>query len=178
MTSSDTLVKPAETGSAARIDEQALAALDSSDLIDTIITRYHRVHVSELPELVQMSLRVEQVHKGNPAVPAGLAALLKEVLGELAMHMQKEELVLFPRLRHGGGPMVGQPIAMMMSEHEEHAAYLDRIRSLTNDLQVPADGCGTWRALYAGTRKFADDLVDHIHIENDILFPRFVGEAG
>ena len=160
-----------------RIDEAVLAACDSSELVDTIITRYHRVHVAELPELVQMAERVEQVHKGDPAVPAGLGALLKEMLGELAMHMQKEELVLFPRMRQGGWPMISQPIAMMMSEHDEHALYLDRIRSLTDNLQVPADGCGTWRALYAGVGKFADDLSDHIHIENTILFPRFLGES-
>lgn len=158
-------------------DDASLSALGSSELIDTIITRYHRTHSSELPELVRMAERVETVHAGHPAAPAGLAALLKQVLGELAMHMQKEELILFPHMRQGGRPGIGQPIMVMMAEHEEHAAFLAGIRQLTHGLQMPADGCGTWAALYAGTAKFIDDLTDHIHVENDILFPRFTAAA-
>jgi regulator of cell morphogenesis and NO signaling len=97
------------------------------------------------------------------------------MLGELTVHMQKEELILFPHMRKGGSLEIQHPIAVMMAEHEEHAAYLQTLRDLTNDLRVPDDGCATWQALYAGITKFADDLAQHIHTENNILFPRFLG---
>jgi regulator of cell morphogenesis and NO signaling len=178
-------MNPAEsptTQAAAGISTVALADLDTATLIATIVARYHRVHSQELPELIQMAERVETVHQGHAAVPAGLAALLKEMLGELTMHMQKEELILFPHMSsadagNAGGLAFQHPIAKMMAEHEEHGACLERIRKLTNDFRVPDDGCGTWRALYAGVAKFADDLVAHVHTENTILFPRFLSDG-
>jgi regulator of cell morphogenesis and NO signaling len=151
---------------------------DTASLIDTIITRYHRVHSRELPELIQLAERVEEAHRQHPSVPAGLAALLKRMLGELTVHMQKEELMLFPRMRKGSWPGIERTITERMAEHEEQAASLRALRALTHAFQVPDDGCATWRALYAGVAKFADDLVAHVHTENDILFPRFLaGEA-
>lgn len=158
------------------------ADLDTRSLIETIISRYHRVHSQELPELIQLAKRVETVHQGHATVPAGLASLLQRMLGELTTHMQKEELILFPHMSNADTGNEGRlafqhPIAKMMAEHEEHGACLERIRELTNDFRVPDDGCGTWRTLYAGVAKFADDLVAHVHTENTILFPRFLADG-
>lgn len=150
------------------------ADLDNGSLIETIITRFHRVHSKELPELIQLAERVENVHQGHVSVPAGLAVLLKTMLGELTIHMQKEELVLFPQMNKGATMPLQFPISAMMAEHQEHGAHLEEIKKLTNDLAVPDDGCMTWRALYSGLAKFMDDLIEHIHIENNILFPRFL----
>lgn len=150
------------------------ADLDTGSLIDTIITRFHRVHSKELPELIQLAERVEAVHQEHASVPAGLAALLKTMLGELTIHMQKEELVLFPQMKNGATMPLQFLISTMMAEHQEHGAHLEEIKRLTNDLVVPPDGCMTWRALYSGLTKFMDDLIEHIHIENNILFPRFL----
>ena len=77
--------------------------LDTNALIETIVTRYHRVHSQELPELIRLAKRVEAVHKEHPSAPAGLASALEHILGELTMHMQKEELILFPRCAKAGG---------------------------------------------------------------------------
>lgn len=155
------------------------ATLDTSSLIDRIITRYHRAHTRELPELIRLAERVEEVHRGHASVPAGLAALLRAMLGELTVHMQKEELILFPHMRQGAREGIGHPIAVMMSEHEAHGAHIQTLKALTGDFQVPGDGCATWRALYAGLASFEDDLIEHIHTENNILFPRFTsGDAG
>ncbi len=151
-----------------------LGDLDTPSLVDHIITRYHRVHTQELPELVTLATRVEEVHKGHPAVPAGLGALLQQMLGELAMHMQKEELMLFPRMKRGMGEGLGMPVMVMMTEHDDHAEHLRTLSDLTGGFQLPADACGSWRSLYAGVEKFADDLATHIRIENEILFPRFM----
>jgi len=152
----------------------AAPPLDTNALIETIVTRYHRVHSQELPELIRLAKRVEAVHKDHPSVPAGLASLLGRVLGELTMHMQKEELILFPAMRKGGRPSIRHPIAAMMAEHDDHGAHLQALKVLTDDMRAPEGACTTWRALYGGLGKFAEDLVEHIHLENNVLFPRFV----
>ncbi len=94
--------------------------------------------------------------------------------GELEVHMKKEELILFPMMRRGGHPMIAQPIIAMLAEHDDHAMHLRELEVLTNDFAAPEDGCPTWRALYVGTKKLVDDLMAHIHTENNILFPRFL----
>jgi len=142
-------------------------------LIDHILTRYHDVHRVQLPELIRMAHRVEAVHRANPDVPTGLGDLLEEIQQELLSHMHKEEAILFPMLKSGGNPFVGQPIGMMRAEHTDHGAALDQLNALTHDATPPTGACNTWRALYAGIAQFGDDLVNHIHIENNVLFPQF-----
>ncbi len=144
-----------------------------SAMIDHIISRYHEVHRAQLPELIRMAHLVEAVHKGHADVPVGLAALLESMQAELLSHMQKEELVLFPSLKNGGNPYIAQPIAMMRHEHTDHGSALDRLVELTHDMQAPEQACNTWRALYAGLNQLRDDLISHIHMENNILFPLF-----
>ncbi len=156
------------------LDPQESAVPDSvDDIIDYILERYHQVHRRELPELRSLAARVEKVHAGHRAVPKGLSQLLAHMQAQLESHMEKEEQVLFPMLRAGGNPMVVHPIAMMRHEHDEHGEALDMLASLTGDLTLPDDACNTWRALYAGLGKLAEDLTEHMHIENNILFPRF-----
>jgi regulator of cell morphogenesis and NO signaling len=142
-------------------------------LVDHILTRYHDVHRVQLPELIRMARRVEAVHRDNPDVPTGLADLLEEIEQELLSHMQKEETILFPMLKSGGNPFVGQPIGMMRAEHVDHGGALDQLNALTHDATPPAGACNTWRALYAGIAQFGDDLINHIHLENNVLFPQF-----
>lgn len=178
----------AEAAAAKGIDlaslESELAALDSGAapadadvpteaLIGRILERYHAVHRRELPELARLARRVEAVHRQNPNVPAGLADLLEQVEEELASHMMKEERILFPMMLAGHGAGAGGPIAMMRHEHDDHGAHLAQIMALTGDAIPPSDACTTWRALYSGIRKFAEDLTEHVHLENNVLFPRF-----
>ncbi len=113
------------------------------------------------------------MHRDRPDVPAGLAELLEQMHGEMLDHMAKEEQILFPLLAAGGPPVVRHPIAVMRHEHNAHGQRLERLAALTHDHEPPADACNTWRALYAGTRQFSDDLMQHIHLENNVLFPRF-----
>ncbi len=165
----------------AELDAVAALALPAAqpeateDLIALIETRYHAAHRREIPELIRLARRVEAVHKAHSAAPLGLADLLARMEGELESHMCKEEQVLFPLMRNGGHPMIAQPIAVMLAEHDDHGAHLRRIEELTADFTPPEDACATWRALYVGARKLADDLVEHIHTENNVLFPRFTG---
>lgn len=148
-----------------------------AELIDHLIARYHEVHRAQLPELIRMARRVEAVHRDNPHTPAGLADHLEEMEQELLTHMHKEEAVLFPMLRSGGNSFVSQPIAMMRHEHNDHGTALERIAELTNDITPPMGACNTWRALYSGLAQLRDDLMNHIHLENNVLFPQFEASA-
>ena len=87
--------------------------------------------------------------------------------------MEKEEGVLFPMLKAGGNPFVVHPIGMMRSEHISHGAQLDRLNAMTQDATAPEGACNTWRALYTGIAQLNDDLINHIHLENNVLFPQF-----
>ena len=89
----------------------------------------------------------------------------------------KEEQVLFPMLRAGvRGAQVYMPVRVLEHEHDEHAVHLARIRELTSDLQIPPQACATWTALYRGLRALEADLMEHIHLENNVLFPRAGGD--
>lgn len=144
-----------------------------AELINHIVARYHDVHRQQLPELIRMAHRVEAVHRGRPGVPAGLGDALQAMHEELLGHMQKEETVLFPMLVSGGGGMAGGPIGVMRAEHTDHGAALEHIAHLTQDMSPPEHACNTWHALYAGLAQLRNDLIDHIHLENNVLFPQF-----
>ena len=146
---------------------------ETGGLIDHILARYHEVHRAQLPELIRMARRVEAVHREHPQVPRGLADFLDGMEQELLSHMLKEEQVLFPMLKAGGNAFVVQPIAMMRDEHTDHGEALERLAALTNDITPPEGACNTWRALYAGIAQLREDLIQHIHLENNVLFPQF-----
>ena len=147
---------------------------DTPKLIDYILECYHKKHRHQLPELVRMARRVEQVHAEKPDVPAGLADVLQRALGELEVHMKKEELMIFPAMRRSDGsrPLDG-PTSMLREDHRDQEQMLETIADMTGDFMPPDGACGTWRALYAGAAEFKADLIEHIRVENEILFPRF-----
>lgn len=154
-------------------DAEPEVPTETGALIDHILTRYHETHRRELPELVKLAARVEARHAGHDRVPVGLKAALDDLSGALEDHMAKEEQILFPLMRKGGHPMIHAPIGRMRQEHDEHGARLAQLESMTHGLEVPADACPTWRALYAGLRKLIDDVHEHVHLENNTLFARF-----
>jgi regulator of cell morphogenesis and NO signaling len=149
----------------------------SQQLVDHILTRYHAVHREQLPELIRLARKVERVHAERADCPRGLADHLEAMAQELESHMRKEEDVLFPMMTQGYAKMAGPPITVLRSEHEEHGAALRRVAELTDDITPPRAACTTWRALYAGLRTFREDLMAHIHTENNILFERFAPAA-
>jgi regulator of cell morphogenesis and NO signaling len=155
---------------------------DTAGLTRYIEARYHRRHREQLPRLATMAERVEAVHSGDEDVPEGLSDLLRRLVGEMEVHMKKEELILFPAIRRGGGPGIGAPIAAMRADHADHDRDVGEIRRLTRNLTLPDGACGTWTALYAGLDEFILDLTEHIRLENDALFPPFehrpVADAG
>lgn len=142
-------------------------------LVDHILARYHAVHREQLPELIRLARKVEQVHAERADCPRGLADHLSAMAQELESHMRKEEDVLFPMIVRGHGVMAGVPITVMRMEHDDHGIALHRLEVLTDGITPPRAACTTWRALYSGLRTFRQDLMAHIHIENNILFERF-----
>lgn len=159
----ETAPAPAED----RWDERPLA-----QLLTHILDRYHQHHRAELPRLLHMATRVEAVHRDKADCPHGLAAHLRHVADALESHMQKEEQVLFPMLLAGHWAPATEPIAVMESEHEEHGRNLGKLRDLAHGFVPPANACGTWRALYLGLGELERDVMQHIHLENHVLFPR------
>jgi len=142
----------------------------AAELIAHILRRFHDRHREQLPELVRLARRVEEVHGDLTYCPRGLADHLATMQQELESHMQKEEQVLFPVLSRGYTPALQGPVDVMRHEHDQHGEALQVLEALTHDISLPRGACNTWRALYLGLGALRADLVEHIHLENNILF--------
>lgn len=145
------------------------------ELVEHILTRFHQRHREQLPELIRLALRVEQVHGHAEDCPLGLAEHLETMSVELDSHMQKEEQILFPMLQQGVYP--AGPLAVMKEEHLHHGEELEKLDFLTNDITLSEDACNTWTALYRGLQELKEDLMEHILLENEILFVQRDGKA-
>lgn len=143
-----------------------------SEIIDYILPRFHQRHREQLPELVLMAEKVERVHGDKPTCPRGLAKQLNLIRLDLENHMMKEEQILFPLIKQGMGQRAGAPISVMEHEHDEAGEQLEVVKFLTNNVTPPEGACNTWQALYNGINTFISDLMEHIHLENNLLFPR------
>jgi len=146
------------------------------DLVTHILVAYHQPLKEELPRLEAMARKVLEVHRDKE--PEMLTELLSVYLGikaDLEPHMEKEEQILFPMIQRGQGFLADGPVAVMREEHEVVGSALKRLRALTNDYEVPARACNTWRALWHGLAAMEKELHQHIHLENNILFPRALG---
>ncbi|MDG5497438.1 iron-sulfur cluster repair di-iron protein [Niveispirillum sp. BGYR6] len=157
--------------------DPAPACLSTPALTSLILDCFHAGHRQQLDELLYLSQKVESVHGQHPDCPKGLHALLAQVAGELEEHMQKEEQVLFPAMLSGGSFFLAAPIACMMQEHDVFGDQLHQMAALTRDFTPPARACATWRALYSSLQHFVQEAQEHVHLENDVLFPRFGASA-
>jgi len=166
------------------IDAQPAAADDLThwkdrpvgELADYILERYHGWLRAEFPGLLAMAKKVEAVHAEKPTVPAGLAAHLERLYEETVSHLQKEEMILFPMIQRGMGRNCAGPIHVMEAEHRDVGSALEKVRALTANLTAPPEACTTWRALYLGLTRLETEFMEHIHLENNILFPRALYE--
>jgi regulator of cell morphogenesis and NO signaling len=155
-------------------------------LIDHIVSTYHDPLRHELTRLEEMAAKVLRVHGSKAAHLARLDAIVAELSAELRSHMRKEEIVLFPAIRAleerqsqtGAGLRIHSPIAAMMHEHDHAGALLAELRVITDGYATPAWACATVRALYDGLSELEAAMHVHVHLENNILFPRSVALAG
>ena len=150
------------------------------------IEHVHHGYVTDRTPILQQYLaKLCKVHGGEHPELFDIAREFEGCAGAMAVHMKKEELVLFPLIkrmelaqREGSAPpvphfgTVENPVNMMMHEHDEEGERFRRIAALTNQYTPPADGCNTYRAAFALLQDFEQDLHRHIHLENNILFPK------
>ncbi len=144
-----------------------------SSLIDHIVSHYHERLRRDLPGLIESAEKIERVHGSKDSCPKGLAEHLRNMRAEIEQHLEKEEQVLFPAIVAGArGTRVQMPIRVMMHEHDDHGVNLERMRRIATGFVPPSEACKTWRALYASLEKLEAELMEHIHLENNLLFPR------
>ncbi|OJV46365.1 MAG: iron-sulfur cluster repair di-iron protein [Alphaproteobacteria bacterium 43-37] len=148
-----------------------------SDLVAYIKDRYHSIYREQLPELIRLSARVEKVHADHPACPTGLTEHLEKMYEELGLHMLDEEKNLFPLIMAGEISKARPIIEQLVDEHENYGRQLEAIEEITHNISAPEGACNTWSALYLGLRTFKVDLMQHIHLENNILFDRIKTEG-
>lgn len=152
-------------------------------LADYVEKKHHRYVQEKSIEILPYLEKVVRVHGERHPELYEVETLFKESVGELTQHMKKEELVLFPIIRKMVSASssvdttfgsVGNPIRAMMAEHDNEGERFRLISKLTDGYVPPADACGTYRVTYSLLKEFEDDLHLHIHIENNILFPKSI----
>lgn len=174
------------------IDENARKAYnydnwDLNFLTDHIINIHHKYVEESIPILLQYAEKVASVHGHHYKEVVEINKLVIEVAKELAVHMKKEELILFPFIKQlyiadkkkskPDLPLFGSvnnPIELMENEHENAGDIFKQIAKLSNNFTPPEEACNTFRALYAKLDEFEQDLHLHIHLENNILFPKTI----
>jgi len=154
------------------------------DLVTWIQSRFHERLREELPRLSKMLAKVIARHGDRlPETLRPLRSTFDQLQTELLEHMAKEDAVLFPAivaLESGAAAHAGpaswewlqQPIAVMEQEHDDAGAALERIRRVTRNYTPPDWACPTFRGLYHGLLELEQDMHEHVHLENNILFPR------
>lgn len=147
-----------------------------NELVDYILNTYHTSLRIQLPELIMLAEKVEKVHSDHINCPKGISSLLKEMWNQMQMHLMKEENILFPMIKNGQGSMAYMPIQVMHAEHDAHGVQLETLHQLTQDFTPPSGACPTWVALYKGVENLEKELMEHIHLENNILFKRVLLE--
>lgn len=180
------------------IVKQALQKLDNTEsehnnyndwsidfLTDYIINNHHRFTRDKLPEIAAYAKKVAKVHGNRHKELIEIYSEFTRLHAEITDHLNKEEEILFPYIKKlaeaektGTKPdvanfgMAADPISMMEEEHDEAGASMARIRRLSNDFTPPEDACATYRVLFENLEGFEKDLHKHVHLENNILFPK------
>jgi regulator of cell morphogenesis and NO signaling len=158
-------------------DLTRLTDLPVAELTSLIEARYHARLRTEFPELMALADKVERVHGEKASCPKGLGRLLRDMHEATLDHLAKEEQILFPMIRSGYGAHATGPVQVMEREHEDHGRALGQLNELTSGFVPPAEACTTWKALYLRLKTFSDEFMEHIHVENNILFPRALCEG-
>lgn len=156
-------------------------------LIDYIVKKHHKYVEDTMPQINQFLNKLVAVHGKNHPELLKIRDEFTECTGELAMHMKKEELVLFPYVKKlvaateknqktekPNFGTVANPIEMMMHEHDVEGERFRRMRKLSSNYKIPKDACRTYIVTYELLNEFEDDLHMHIHLENNILFPKAI----
>jgi len=168
-------------------DTAYINSLNLSELSEYIIKRHHRYVHDSIPILNKNLNKICDVHGEHHPELLEVNDLFTHSVGALIKHMQKEELMLFPYIQRleqafinkselPGSPFgsVSNPIAMMIEDHQQEGDRFDQISKLTRKYKVPEDACTTYELALNQLKEFEIDLHRHIHLENNILFPKAI----
>jgi regulator of cell morphogenesis and NO signaling len=153
-------------------------------LVDHIVATYHEPLREQLPSLEAWAAKVTQVHGSKSPRCAHIQDAIGELSADLNDHMRKEELVLFPAIRslesgeRRHATWIAGPMTVMEQEHDRAGALLADLRRSTDGYTPPAWACATVRALYCGLEELEQAMHLHVHLENNVLFPRARQLAG
>jgi len=153
---------------------------DSHTIINHVITNYHRVSEEELAMLSPYVTKVSRVHGEHHPELIKMNELFYEFKKELLEHMAKEEEIVFPLIKQLADGTAANPeeaikmIVELEKEHDHAGDLLRQIRAVTSDFALPADACGTYRLVYARLEALESLTFMHVHLENNILFPRYL----
>jgi len=169
-------------------EQKDFTTMSPAQLVDHIESTHHawlREHLPRLSRLLEKVLLAHGAAHGD--MLRSLAAVVEMLRADITLHLQKEEQILFPYIRgieacHEGRETtlemhcgtVQNPIRQMESEHDEAAEALSQMHEITDAYSVPDDGCETFKALYDELQALERDLHQHIHLENNVLFPKAV----
>ncbi|WP_339211831.1 iron-sulfur cluster repair di-iron protein [Aeribacillus sp. FSL K6-3256] len=152
-----------------------------SELIDHIINKHHRYLLEELPNLSPYVTKVMRVHGGNHPHLIKVHKLFNELKTELEQHLWKEESEVFPLISQfekqptsENEQKMKKMIADLTNEHDKTGDIIKEIRRITNDYILPNGACRTYQLVYNRLEALESDLFEHIHLENNVLFPRIL----
>lgn len=150
-------------------------------LCDYIEKKHHRYVKKTLPDLVHYTQKIASVHGANHPELAEISDLFGQINAELLQHLKNEEEVLFPAIKEvisngnsGALATIKSEIERMTMEHEFAGGAMDKINVLSMGYKVPADGCNTYHVTYNLLHQFENDLHIHVHLENNILYPKAI----
>jgi len=159
--------------------------MELDTLVEYIIQTHHSFVREKLPFITELGNKVINAHGENHPEVKKIAELFSTVNTEFEGHLVKEEMILFPHIKilaevkrgevkYVAPPFgsIANPIRVMEAEHENAGAAFDSIKQLANGYDTPADACNTFRVYYAELENFENDLHKHVHLENNILFPK------
>lgn len=152
---------------------------DLSFLCDYIMNTHHKYVLKSLPDLVGYTRKIATVHGDHHPELIEVADLFLNINNELLQHLKNEEEVLFPAIKNaisnttpGLRNLIDSEISRMSGEHEFAGGAMDRINEMTNNYLLPADSCNTYQVAFKLLQEFEDDLHSHVHLENNILYPK------
>ncbi len=156
---------------------QLWSSVSNEVLIEHILDNYHASLYEALPHLEGLLNRVVKMHLDkDPECLGNLKDAFLCLSEDLLIHMAKEEQILFPWILGKQDPGPAGPVQCLRIEHERASQALKQMATLTNGYKAPDQACMTWRSLYKGLKNLDYELRMHIHLENNILFPRFMEE--
>jgi len=154
-------------------------------LVDYIVNNHHQYVTSAIPFLEELSAKVAGVHRDHHPELVEIEQYTRDIIQELTMHMRKEEMILFPYIKKmveakrnnvsiAPPPFgtIANPINMMEAEHALAGSALESIEHLSDTFTPPSDACMSYRVFFSKLQEFQADLHQHIHLENNILFPK------